>query len=271
MTTRERIGFIGLGEQGKPMAVNLVKAGFEVSVLDLRPEPVRELTALGAKAASTPGDLGRDYDTVCVMVVDDAQVEAVVLGEQGILPNARACKRLIIHSTVRPSTVCRVGVQAQQKGIGTVDAPVSGGPQGGEARTLSFMVGGEPALVEQCRPLFQASGSAIEHFGPLGAGVTAKLAHQVALCHNILGAYEAMSIVRRAGLDQAQLQSVLRVSAGQSRTADNWLKRRPTPHAGRILRKDLTIALDCAQELGLSLVGAKLLHEQIDRILATEA
>jgi len=265
---RERIGFIGLGEQGKPMAINLAKSGFPVTVLDLRPEPVAELTALGAQAGVSPRAVAAASDIIAIMVVDDAQVEAVLGGTDGVLAGARPGSLVVIHSTVRPATVRAVGNRAATQGVGTVDAPVSGGPQGGVARTLAYMVGGAAEHVARCRPAFETSGSSIVHLGPLGAGMTAKLAHQVVLCLNILGACEGMAIAARSGLDLKQMEAVLRASAGQSRAADHWTTRKPTAHGGRLLRKDLTLALDCALELGLDLAGTKLLHERIEQILA---
>jgi 3-hydroxyisobutyrate dehydrogenase-like beta-hydroxyacid dehydrogenase len=268
--TREKIGFIGLGEQGKPMAVNLAKAGFPLQVLDLRPEPVAELVKLGTTAGRSPREIAAVSDIVEIMVLDDAQVEAVLGGDSGVLAGIRKGSVLVVHSTVRPATVRALGKRAEPLGVAVVDAPVSGGPHGGEARTLAYMVGGEADVVARCRPVFETSGSNIQHFGPLGAGLTAKLAHQVVLCLNIMGAYEGMSIAGKAGLDLNQMQAVLRASAGQSRTADNWTTRRPSAHAGRVLRKDLRLALDCAGELGLTLPGAELLYQSIERILAEE-
>ena len=259
-----KVGFIGLGEQGKPMAVNLAKDGFDLIVHDLRREPVEELIAMGASAANSPREVAAGSEVIAVAVVDDAQAEAVVMGDDGIIAGARPGGVITIHSTIRPATVHKIATESAQRGIGVIDAPVSGGPRGAQLRTMCYMVGGEKELVERCRPVFETSAKSIFHVGPLGAGMTAKLAHQVIICLNVLAAREGMALAAKAGLDLTMMQEVVRAGGAQSRVADNWIKNKPTPNASRLWYKDLMLALEFAGELGLALPATQMAQELIE-------
>ncbi|MDO8432161.1 MAG: NAD(P)-dependent oxidoreductase [Candidatus Binatus sp.] len=261
-----RVGFIGLGEQGKPMAINLAKAGFELTVHDVRREPVEELAAMGARVAESPREVGALSDVIEVVVVDDAQVERVVLGDDGIVAGARPGSVVAIHSTVRPATIRKVASECGRRGIGVIDAPVSGGAFGAEQRAMSYMVGGDAELVEQCRPVFETSGKSILHVGPLCAGMTAKLAHQVIICINVLATSEGMALAKRSGLDPSRVQEVVRAGGAQSRIADNWVKHAPAANAIKLWRKDLELALECADELGLELPVTSLVRQVFERV-----
>ncbi|HSU90062.1 MAG TPA: NAD(P)-dependent oxidoreductase [Sporolactobacillaceae bacterium] len=265
-----KVGFIGLGEQGKPMAVNLAKDGFDLIVHDSRREPVEELIAIGAKAANSPREVAAASEVIEVAVVDDAQVEAVVMGDHGIIAGARPGSIIAIHSTIRPSSVRKIATESARRGIGVVDAPVSGGPRGAQLRTMCYMVGGDKEMVERCRPVFETSAKSIFHVGPLGAGMTAKLAHQVIICLNILAAREGMALAAKAGLDLTMMQEVVRAGGAQSRVADNWIKNKPTPNASRLWYKDLMLALEFAAELGIALPATVLAQELIEPIDAEE-
>ena len=176
------------------MAVNLAKAGdIELVVHDLRNEPVEELVTLGARRASSPREVGSRSDIIEVIVVDDAQVEAVVLGDEGVVAGAKRGSIVAIHSTIRPATVREIAAACEKRGIGVIDAPVSGGPRGAETRTMCYMAGGDKELVDKCRPIFEVSGDNIFHLGALGAGMIAKLAHQVTICLNVVAARRRIS------------------------------------------------------------------------------
>jgi 3-hydroxyisobutyrate dehydrogenase-like beta-hydroxyacid dehydrogenase len=266
-----KVGFIGLGEQGKPMAINLARAdGFDLMVHDLRKEPVEELLTLGARRASSPREVGSRSDVIEVIVVDDAQVEAVVLGSDGILSGARPSSIVAIHSTIRPATVRSIAAECAARGIGVIDAPVSGGARAAQAQTMCYMVGGERDLVDRCRPVFETSGKNIFHLGRLGSGMIAKLAHQVITCLNVLAAGEGMTLAKKAGLDLAMMQEVVRAGGASSRVADNWVKHQPTANAGKLWRKDLMLALECANELGLDLRGASAAQQLLEKVLVNE-
>jgi len=265
-----KVGFIGLGELGKPMAVNLAKNGFDLIVYDLRREPVEELIAIGAKAANSPREVAASSEIIEVAVVDDAQVEAVALGDDGIVAGARPGSVIAIHSTIRPATVRKIATESARRGIGVVDAPVSGGPRGAQSRAMCYMVGGDKELVERCRPIFETSAKSIFHVGPLGAGMTAKLAHQVIVCLNVLAAREGMALAAKAGLDLTMMQELVRAGGAQSRVADNWIKNQPTPNARKLWYKDLMLALEVADELGLALPATSMAQELIESNNAEE-
>ena len=138
-----KVGYIGIGNMGKPIAANVVRGGFDLMVCDLREEPMKELAALGAKTAASPMEVGKHAEIIEMSVVDDAQVEKVIAGEKSILSGARPGAIIAIHSTIHPRTVKRVAELAKASGIHVVDAQVSGGESGARARTLCYMVGGE--------------------------------------------------------------------------------------------------------------------------------
>src|SRR5581483_2031414 len=193
------VGFIGLGRMGKPMAVNLVRAGFDLVVHDAREEAARALTAAGARPAASPREAATDCEIVCVCVVDDRQVEDVVAGPRGILEGARPETIVAIHSTISPQTALRLAGLAASKGVRVVDAPISGGEAGARQKSLCYMVGGDGAAV--------------------------KMIVQVATCIDMLAAHEAELLAAEWGLDFAAMQKVLRASSGQSFVAEHWLDR----------------------------------------------
>src|SRR5712692_4645279 len=243
------------------MAVNLVKNGFDLMVHDLRREPVDELIAIGARAANSPDQVAAASEVIEVAVVDDAQVEAVVLGNDGIIAGARPGSVIAIHSTIRPATVRKIATESAGQGVGVVDAPVSGGPRGAQSRTMCYMVGGDKEVVERCRPVFETSAKSIFHLGPLGAGMTAKLAHQVIICLNVLAASEGMALAAKAGLDLTKVQEVVHAGGAQSRVANKLEKKQPTSNATPFLYKDLKLALEFAGELGLALPATAMAQE----------
>lgn len=277
-TVGVKVGFIGLGTIGRPIAVNVLKAGFDLMVFDVRKEPVKELASLGANAALSPREVGEHGDVIEVAVVDDRQVEEVALGEGGVLEGARPGTIIAIHSTVFPKTVKKVAEGAKKRGVYVIDAPVSGGETGAREKTLCYMVGGERQLVEKCRGLFSASASHIFHMGGTGTGAAAKMIVQVAVCVNMLAAHEAELLCEKSGLDFSTVQEVLRVSSAQSFVLDHWLERfkRPKdltpirPRRTEVFYKSLSPALDLARDLGISLPGAALARQLLPQIMGLE-
>lgn len=221
-----RVGFIGLGNIGKPMAINIAKAGFDLMVYDLRAEPMRELTALGAKAARSADEVGAYGEIIEVVVVDDAQVDAALLGEGGVFSGAKSGSIIAIHSTVHPRTVRKLAEQAAAKGLTLIDAEVSGGERGAIAKSLCYMVGGDKAAFEKCRPIFATSGDNIFHLGDLGSGAVTKLAHNLIVYVNMLAASEGMRLAEKAGVDLKAMEQVVHAGAAQSRIADHWSQQR---------------------------------------------
>jgi 3-hydroxyisobutyrate dehydrogenase-like beta-hydroxyacid dehydrogenase len=261
-----KTGFIGLGQQGKYLAINLVKAGHDLMVYDVRREPLEELAGAGATIADSPGAVGHHAEIVAICVLDDAQLEAVVLGPEGVLASAAPGTVVVIHSTVEPSSIAKIAEVAASLKIEVVDAPVSGGEAGAKSKTMSYMVGGSDEAVERCLPLFRTSGRSITRTGPSGSGIRAKLAHQLIVCINMLAASEGMRLGREAGLPSAILEKVVHEGAAQSRLADHWSQlslRSATP----VFFKDLQICLKFAHELGLSVPGAALAQQLLDRIV----
>ncbi len=273
-----RVGFIGLGNMGKPIAINVARAGFDLMVYDLRQEPMQELAAVGAKSARSAQEIGAHGEIIELVVVDDAQVEAVTFEEGGVLSTAKPGTIIAIHSTVHPRTVRNVAALAQAKGITVIDAEVSGGERGAYAKTLCYMVGGDKRAFEKCRPVFATSGANIFHLGELGAGAITKLAHNLIVYVNMLAASEGMRLAQKAGVDLTAMEQVVHAGAAQSRVADHWSQQRKLgegyttgPHElMQLIHKDLRLALELGHDLGLSLPGAALTQQLIERMLEIE-
>lgn len=250
-----KVGLIGLGHMGKELGINAVGAGFDLMVYDLREEPLRELAAMGAKVARSAEEIGAHGEVIQVVVLDDAQVEAVMTGEKGILSGAKPGSVVMIHSTIHPKTIRKVAERAKQKGVGVIDAEMSGGADGIRAHTLSFMVGGEKELLEKCRPVLSASGSKIFHMGELGNGAITKLAHQVICVGTLVAVAEGMRFGEKAGLDPKDLATVVNASDARSFMSERWLGRFKGVDNSivEVFYKCLIPALDLAHELGTSL------------------
>jgi 3-hydroxyisobutyrate dehydrogenase-like beta-hydroxyacid dehydrogenase len=272
------VGFIGLGRMGKPMAINILNAGFGLTVYDSRDEPVRELTSLGARAATSPKEVAEASDLLAIAVVDDAQVEEVFGGAGGVLEGSCAGSTVAIHSTVYPGTVSKLAQLGEAKGVQVIDAPISGGEAGARAKSLCYMVGGESAILERCRDVFAASAAEIFHMGGLGSGAAAKMIVQVVTCINMLAAHEGEILAVKSGLDFAKLQAVLHASSGQSFVADHWLHRfkgaqDPMEVRSRrteVFQKSLAPAIEMARQLGLPLAGTVLVERLLPQIMAIE-
>jgi 3-hydroxyisobutyrate dehydrogenase-like beta-hydroxyacid dehydrogenase len=268
----KRVGFVGLGNMGKPLATNVVEAGFDLMVYDLRREPVEELAARGAKGAASLTDVARHGEVIEIAVVDDAEVEEVVAGKEGLLSAANPGTVIAIHSTIHPRTAKKVAALAQPRGVGVVDTQMSGGSAGARSKTLCFMVGGDKALLEKCRPVLEASGKHIFHMGDIGTGAAAKLAQQTMVLVNMLSAYEGMSLARKAGIDLETFQRLVQTSAGQSHMADNWLtfidRMSRDPHNKELFYKGVCPALELAHEVGASVPGLALAQQLLLQVLA---
>jgi 3-hydroxyisobutyrate dehydrogenase-like beta-hydroxyacid dehydrogenase len=262
-----KVGFIGLGIQGKYLAINEAQAGFDLTAYDVRPEPLAELKAAGARIASSAREVGGFADVTQVCVLDDAQTEEVVAGPAGVLAGASKGALIVIHSTIRPSTITKLAELAARKDVGLIDVPVSGSERGAREKTMSFMVGGDDDAFDRCRPLLEASGQKIVRTGPVGSGIRAKIAHQLVVCINMLSAYEAMSMADKAGLDRNVLMKVIGDGAAQSRMADSVMKHAIAATSNRVFHKDLRLCLEYAKELGVPAPGAALALEYLDKIV----
>ena len=260
------------------MAVNIAKAGFDLTVCDLRSEPCQELASFGAKVASSAREVAQQSDIIEIVVVDDEQTERVVAEDQGLIHGARSGSIVAIHSTILPATVRKIAARCRAKGLDVIDAPISGGQKGAQDRELCYMVGGDPAILEKCRPVFDISASHIFHLGELGMGATAKMLIQIVVCLNMVAAHECELLCEKTGLDFKRLQAVLRVSAGQSFVLDHWLGRFIRPEDSQPVRrqraevfsKSLSPALDLAHDVGVSLPGTQLAQNLIKRVMGID-
>ena len=251
----DRVGLIGLGLMGKPMARNLLRAGFSLTVHNRSRPAVDELLAEGAQAASSARSVAEQSDVVITMLPDTPDVEHVVLGEHGILAGARPGMLLIDMSTIAPASAQRIDAVCAEHGIGALDAPVSGGDAGAIAGTLSIMVGGKPEDLERARPILQALGTTITHCGAAGAGQVVKACNQVAVALIISAISEAIVLGKQSGIAADVIIRVLSGGLAQTRFMDlraqNYVQQRYQPGGkARFHLKDLRIALDLARAKG---------------------
>ena len=263
-----RVGFIGLGNMGKPMAANVLKAGFDLYVYNRTRSKAEALAAQGAKVAASPADLTRQVDILLCCLADVPAVESVFLGEEGVIPAARPGQVLADHSTVGVATSRRLYEAAKEKGAFFLDAPVSGGPEGAAAGTLSIMVGGDAEAFQRALPVFQAMGKTVVHMGPCGAGTVTKLVNQLLVGVHTLASCEALLLGARAGVDPERLTQVLLNSWGASRmlerNAPRILRREFGPSAApmRNLVKDMALVRELGRQGGVPLPTA----QEADRV-----
>jgi 3-hydroxyisobutyrate dehydrogenase-like beta-hydroxyacid dehydrogenase len=271
----KKVGFIGLGTMGKPIAMNIAQAGFDLIVYDIREEPLRELSECGAKVARSAKEAAEYGELVEIAVLDDAQVEAALFGETAVFAGAKPGTIVAIHSTVLPKTLKRIVERAVAQNVIIVDAPISGGETGAYQKKLCYMVGGSRDSVDQCRDVFATSGGEIVQLGDVGTGTAVKIINQILVCINLLAMFEGVSLAERAGLDLKTLQRVLHNSAGQSYMADHWFERiervsrspEALRHQWEGFYKTLAVALEYANDLGVSLPGTALTQEHLAKIV----
>lgn len=211
-----RLGFIGLGKMGRPMTRNLLAAGFAVTIHNRSQGVVAELSKEGATPAGSPRAVAEAADLVFTCLPTPESVEEVYLGADGLIPAARDGQILVDCSTVGPALSRALAAAAAERGAGFLDAPVSGGPAGAEAATLTIMVGGEAEVLERARPALAAMGSNIHHVGPSGSGTVVKLVNQLLVAINMSAVAEATAFGVKAGADPQALLDVLRSSFGGS-------------------------------------------------------
>ena len=269
-----KVGFVGLGIMGKPMALNLVREGFEVTVFSRSPGPVEEVVAGGARRATSLADLAAGRDVVITMILDSPDVEAVILGPDGILDHAEPGTVIIDMSTVRPETARAVAEAAAAKGCAALDAPVSGGDVGARDGTLSIMVGGEAAALSRVRPVLEALGTTIEHVGPAGAGQTVKAANQLIISGTLAVLAEAIVLLEASGVDPTTALRVLDGGMAQSRILERkgpqMVERRFDPGFRVDLHlKDMGIVLATARDRGVAVPVAGLITQLLASLDAT--
>lgn len=268
-----RVGFIGLGIMGAPMAANLLKAGFAVTVWNRSPSRTQPLLEAGAEGADSPAAVAAASEVTLSCVTNSGDVEEVALGPGGVIEGAGPGSVYIDCSTIAPATARKVAEALGRREVAMLDAPVSGGDIGARAGTLAIMVGGEAEVFERCLPVFEAMGKTIVHVGPNGAGQVVKLCNQVAGGLNLLAAAEAIGLARRAGVDPEKMLQV--VSAG---AAGSWMLSNLAPRAVRgdfapgfmvdLMQKDLRLVLDEAHETHTPLPGTALVSQLFQGIQA---
>ncbi|UCH63407.1 MAG: 2-hydroxy-3-oxopropionate reductase [Fidelibacterota bacterium] len=268
----DKIGFIGLGVMGRPMARNLIKAGYSMVVHDINREAVDELADEGAAPVSSAREVAEKSDVIITMLPDSPDVEAVVLGPEGVIEGVRSGQLFIDMSTIAPATALKVYQALQGKGVDALDAPVSGGDVGAKAGTLSIMVGGTDKAFKRAKSLFEVMGKNIVLIGEAGAGQVTKACNQVVVAITIQAVAEAMTLARKTGVDPAKVRDALLGGFAQSRILDlhgqRILDRNFEPgFRVRLHRKDLAIALQTGHEQSLPLPATAQAADMMDALL----
>ena len=262
----EKIGFIGLGIMGKPMVRNLLKAGFSPIVFNRSQSAIDELVSEGATSGNSAKEVTENSDVVITMLPDTPDVEAIVLGENGVLAGANEGLLLIDMSTISPVATRDISTELAKAGIKMLDAPVSGGDKGAIAGTLSIMVGGEESDFERAKPIFEAMGKTIIHCGAIGAGQIVKACNQIVVAIVIEAVSEALVLGSKAGVKPDVILQVLSGGLAQNRVMDlrgkTMIEHNFTPgFKAKLHHKDLNIVLQTAQEYGVKLPVSSLVEQ----------
>jgi 3-hydroxyisobutyrate dehydrogenase len=260
------IGFIGLGIMGTPMAGRLLAAGHQVAVYNRTEARARPLGERGARIARDPADAAAGAEYVISIVTDSPDAEAVLLGPRGAVEGAQPGALFVDMSTIAPAAARAIGSKLGARGIGFLDAPVTGGDVGARAGTLSILVGGAASALDRARPIFESLGKRITHCGPIGAGQAMKACNQILCALNLIGVVEALHLAEASGLDRQQLVEALSAGAGGSWALE---KLGPRIAAGdfdpgfmiRLIQKDLRIVQAIASDAHLPLDGVTLAQE----------
>jgi 3-hydroxyisobutyrate dehydrogenase-like beta-hydroxyacid dehydrogenase len=250
-----RVGFIGLGSQGGPIARRIIEAGFPVTLWARRPAALEPFADTAAKVAGSPAELAAASDLVGICVVNDDDVTEVVAGERGVLAGLAEGGVVAVHSTVHPDTCRRLAGQAAAGGVRLVDAPVSGGRPAAEAGRLLVMVGGDPETVEYCRPVFATYGDPVVHLGPVGSGQVTKLLNNLLFTANLGTGASTLALGQALGVDPRALASVISHGSGHSfalaRVGDaGGTLDRIAAYAGALLQKDVRLVAEIASAAG---------------------
>jgi len=269
-----RLGFIGLGNMGSEMARHLITAGHTLSAYARSDRTREKAKELGASALPSPAEVARVSEVVFTMVTAGRDVEAVTVGPDGIIHGDVPKLIHVDMSTISPMITREVGKRLAERGIVSVDAPVSGGVTAAKAASLTLFVGGEKKVVDQIHPLLMCMGRTIFHMGPHGSGQVAKLANQIALLANLQGAAEALLFAREQGADVAMVREALLTGFGASRMLDVLGKKMVDRDfaAGIVAalhHKDLGVALDIAHDVGLPLPVSAQVMQQLNALMAS--
>lgn len=268
----EKVGFIGLGIMGKPMALNLIKAGYSVSILETS-AAAKEVADAGAKTYSSSKALAQDNDVIITMLPDSPEVESVALGKDGVLEGIKPGSVFVDMSTIAPSSAKKLYDAFQEKDVEALDAPVSGGQVGAESGTISIMVGGSQAAFDRVLPLFDIMGKSAVLIGDAGAGQTTKACNQIIVGMTIQAVAEAFALAKKANVNIEKMREALLGGFAQSRILDL--------HGQRIIddnfkpgfkvklhRKDMNIALQAGKEFSVPLPGSAQVATGMDALIA---
>ena len=257
------VGVIGLGTIGKPMALRVLKAGFPLCVYDVRSEPVIDLRDAGATACKSSSEVAAHSDVVISLVLDGAQTDDIVFGDNGVLDSLKRGAIFAIGSTLSPAPVKKIAAALAAKGVKTLDMPISGGIVAAREGALSLMVGGAPAVLERALPVLRIFARDITRTGDVGSGQAAKLAHQLVFATNVMALLEGLSLGVAGGVEPAALKQVFKNGLANSAVLQAWdelgprwkgmLKATAPDAMPPNLRKDLHLVLEFARELGVNL------------------
>ncbi|WP_393916741.1 2-hydroxy-3-oxopropionate reductase [Halostreptopolyspora alba] len=269
-----RVGFVGLGIMGEPMARNLVSAGYSVTVHNRSRQAVDRLVDAGATPASSPAAAATDADVVIVMLPDAPDVRTVVLGENGVASALREGGMLIDMSTISAGVTRELSATLAERGVRMLDAPVSGGQKGAVDAALTIMVGGDEADFTRARPILSALGSTITLIGQSGAGQVAKAANQVVVSGTIQAVAEALTLAERSGVDPARVREALLGGLAGSRILEVHGQRMLDANyepgfKARLHHKDLGIALEAGSEAGVALSTTALVRQFLGTLIAS--
>ena len=257
-----RVGYIGLGLMGKSIARNILKAGFSVVVHNRSQAAVDELVSEGATAAASPKEVAEQVDVIFTNLPDSPDVEKVTLGENGIIEGAHAGLIVVDNSTIKPASARMIAEKLKEKGVFSLDAPVSGGDIGAKNGTLTIMVGGEAEALDKVLPVFQAMGKTITHVGEPGAGQVAKAANQIMVAAQMVAMGELLVFSKKAGVDPRKVVDAIKAGAAQCWSLDVKPPRlfdgnRSPGFKAYMQLKDMNIVLDTANEYDIPISSTK--------------
>ncbi len=262
----EKIGFVGLGIMGRPMALNLLKAGFDVIAYNRTASKIDEIVNAGGKKGESPKDVAKQADIVITIVSDTPDVEEVILNSNGVIEGIREGSVVIDMSTISPSITKSIASKLKAKNVEMLDAPVSGGDVGAINATLSIMVGGDSKTLERCLPVFHAMGKSITHCGTNGMGQTTKLCNQILVSVTNMAVSEAVLFAEKSGLDGLTMVEATKGGAAGSWQLSNLAPKMITEDYAPgfmidLQQKDLRLVLEAADELHLPLPALSYVHQ----------
>ena len=271
----ETIGFIGLGIMGRPMALNLIKAGYRLVVTSRSQGPIDALAAAGAKAVRTPADVAREADVIVTMVPDTPDVEKVISGKDGVLEGLKKGAIVIDMSTISPDVTRQLAEAVAARGGSMLDAPVSGGEVGAKNATLTVMVGGDEKTFERAKPILSCMGKpeSVTYIGPSGSGQVTKLCNQICIAANVAGVAEAYSLAKANGLDPSRVRQALLGGFAASKVMEFHGNRMLTGDYKpgffvRLFQKDLRLAVEANMATGVTMPVTSVVTQFVNAYVA---